>query len=262
MSKTVHPSRLPQFASRWGCGCLAILAFGGGLLSCSPPREDASDEHQTSVGALLTMNPQSPDHPLRLTPASGVSNAFLLNYSLPQPQSPHEKLGDLYLIDNGMRAITSEITRQSNGTYLVQWDTRFAADGTHVLRVALVIPPGKKILGPERSETITNPIQFDPSSTAFGHQVCITATLQMQRVNYRIEFYDSKDALVNTIEGHTDNGLIDAVWNLKTPAGTTRKDETFQAHVFIQPRLGDASQTTNFLGPFPISLLRVGAIEP
>jgi hypothetical protein len=80
-------------------------------------------------------------------------------------------------------------------------------------------PFEKKIVGPKRTEMVTNLVCFDPASTSFGSQIWIHGTLAVPSVDYRIEFYDMTNALLKTITGRTEGGIIDAIWPCTTAEG-------------------------------------------
>jgi hypothetical protein len=166
-------------------------------------------------------------------------------------------------VDNGV-LYSHEFIRQTNGTYLVYWNTTFVTYGSHALQVALLMPPRSEVYGVKRIEIVTNLIRFDPGSTSFGTRVSIDGILHVDAADYRIEIYDTTNNLLKTITGHTDKRAIGEVWNLTTTNGQIRTDQEFTAKVYIRPTAtngfsAEGSNATPFCGPYPLSLLRQGA---
>jgi hypothetical protein len=128
-----------------------------------------------------------------------------------------------------------EFTWQTNGGYLVEWDTVFASFGPHALQVTICGPVGRRITGPVRTETVTNLICFDPASTSFGTKIWVHGTLAVRSADYRVEFYDMTNTPLKTVTGHTEKGIIDTTWPCTMADGHVRNDQEFKAEVFISP---------------------------
>ena len=91
-------------------------------------------------------------------------------------------------MDNGKFSTPVEFTWQTNGGYLVEWDTIFASFGPYALQVTVCGPAGKRITGPVQTETITNLVCFDLASTSFGTKIWIHGILAVRSADYRVEF--------------------------------------------------------------------------
>lgn len=106
---------------------------------------------------------------LTLTLATPGKEPFALTYSMPfktnssnYPHFPEDIIANfrgLQLFDNGCEVQNCKIDQQTNGTYLIVWDTKNAASGKHNLNVQLMSAWHSKDIrvdGPVRTEIITN----------------------------------------------------------------------------------------------------------
>ena len=172
---------------------------------------------------------------LTLKPVLLGEGPFAFSYTIPFNIDVSSNRWGLTLRDNGKPAGFYEITRQTNGTYLVEWGALFATRGPHELQVALYRPHKRTVLGPSRLENVTNLVSFDPLQTSFRSQVRIRGSVAVPAAQYRIDFFDASNAPLATIVGHTENGMIDEVWPCTTSAGTVRNDRRFRADL-INPK--------------------------
>ncbi len=198
---------------------------------------------------ILGINPLSQDNPLKLTPVITGQEPCILTYSMPLSIDVDSNQCVLTLIDNGYPAGGYDFVQQTNGTNLVEWNTTFANNGSHILQVELSmpganvapedeyngIPAVNTVFGPMRSEINNNLVQFDRASTSFGGQAWIYGTLTVQSADYKIDIYDTNSILLKTITNHTDSGVLDEVWDLTTDGGEPRSDQEFNAKVYITP---------------------------
>ena len=65
---------------------------------------------------------------------------YMFTYSMPLNIDVHSNRWTLGLMDNGKDAGPCSFTFQTNGTYLVRWNTIFATYGPHILQVGLYRP--------------------------------------------------------------------------------------------------------------------------
>ena len=211
-------------------------------------------------------NSPAPDNSMVLVPVITGEEPFLLSYSVPVHTDLSTNRCVLELIDNGI-PVNHEFIRQTNGTYLVFWNTIFASYGSHILQVCLEKPTNRsKVYGPKRTEIVTNLIRFDPAATSFGSRACIDGTLHVPSADYRIDIYDTTNNFLRTIAGHTDEGIIHEIWNLTTTNGQVRNDQEFMAKVYIRPSVASnsnlvGSNAASFSVPYPLSLFREGRAE-
>ena len=141
---------------------------------------------------------------LTLKPVVTGEEPFTLTYSMPLTVDagsysyiPEDRIACLRLLqlnDNGRDVENCKIDRQTNGTYLVQWN---AAYGPHVLQVQLSFtvnnPFGSvHINGPEwktniawRIEDSTNLFQWDKSTGLELEQVRLRGSLQVPEADYK-----------------------------------------------------------------------------
>ena len=84
-------------------------------------------------------------------------------------------------------------------------------------------------------------MQFDPGTESFGSQMWFHGFLHIPSADYKIDIFDTNKTLLKTIAGHTEKGVIDEIWNLKTSDGQTRKDEEFASELFITPTAMDTN---------------------
>ena len=202
--------------------CSVVLLTS--LCACSRPSQ---------TGRLGGLN--SPDtNSLALTPVTSAEDSVLL-YTVPLGVDVRTNSPNIFLLDNGKFSTPVEFTWQTNGGYLVEWDTIFASFGPHALQVTVCGPAGKRITGPVQTKTITNLVCFDLASTSFGTKIWIHGTLAVRSADYRVEFFDVKNMPLDTITGHTEKGIIDATWPCTTTDGHYRGDQEFKAEVFITP---------------------------
>ncbi len=198
---------------------------------------------------ILGTNPLVQDNLLTLTPIITGEEPYILTYSMPLSTNVESSRCVLTLLDNGYSAGGYEFIQQTDGTYLVKWNTTFANNGMHVLQVQLGMPgsglplnddgtepmqPVLSVLGPMQIENVNNIIQFDPDDTSFGSQISYSGTLAVQSANYEIDIYDTNAVLLTTITGSATNGTIDETWDLKVN-GKVRNDDEFDAQIYITP---------------------------
>lgn len=198
----------------------------------------------------LGMDLPALENSLALNPVTTGEEPFILTYSIPlnvevstwthipKDYTAHQRI--LMLLDNGKHAQYYEFIRQSNNTYLVKWNTTPACYGKHTLQLLLAFGAlGRyQVYGPKRTETVTNLVQWDGDSTGFGGRTWFHGFLHVPSADYKIDIYDTNKNLLNTITGHTDKGVIDEIWDLKTADGkrrNKRKDEEFEAQVYVTP---------------------------
>ena len=196
---------------------------------------------------ILGTNPLVQDNPLTLVPVITGQEPYILTYSMPLSVDVSSNDCALRLTDNGSDAGAYDFIQQTNGTYMVEWNTTFASNGPHFLQVGLDMPgfvlakdasgaqPVLSVAGQTRIENINNPILLDLDDTSFGSQAVFTGTLTVQSADYEIDIYDTNNTLLNIITNHTDNGVINEVWNLTITNGETRDDEEFDAQLYITP---------------------------
>ncbi len=196
---------------------------------------------QRRVQEVFGTNLAATQNSLNLVPIITCNEPFTLSYSIAfTAPVPSLRFGVLKLEDNGKEAYAYAFKAQPAGGYRVEWNTTFCTNGQHTIQAVLLLPGSLhsrigNICGPTRMEKVTNIIQIDPGSTEFGTQMWFHGFLQVQTADYRIEIFDSQTNLLKTITGHTDKGVIDEIWDLKTANGQIRKDEEFASKIFIRP---------------------------
>jgi hypothetical protein len=190
---------------------------------------------------------------LTLTPVITNEEPFVLTYSMPlkldvatwayQPSDTSAQGCEMFLDDNGNDAHAYEITRQTNGTYLVKWNTIYESYGPHTLQIHLFFPGPKPhtVEGPKRIEMVTNILQIEPGTESFGSRMWFHAFLHVPSADYRIDIFDTNKALLKTIAGHTERGVIDEIWDLKTTNGQVRQDEEFYSEIYVTPTVTDTN---------------------
>ena len=231
---------------------------------------------------ILGINPLSQDNPLRLTPVITGQEPYILTYSMPLSIDVDSNQCVLSLLDNGFPAGGYDFVQQTNGTYLVEWNTTFAANGSHILQVEFGMPgsrlplndngtepvqPVLSVAGTTRIENVYNLIQIDPDDTTFGSQVLYSGTLAVQSADYEIDIYDTNNVLLKTITNHTDSGVIEEVWDLTTDTNQPpRNDDEFDAQIYITPsetvnglRAQVHSDNSNSSKPIPIWKFKNGS---
>jgi hypothetical protein len=203
-------------------------------------------------------------NPLTLTPVIIGQEPYILAYSMPLTTDVSTNKCILTLLDNGVPALGYDFIQQTNGTYLVAWNNTFASFGFHALQVRLSMPgitvprndtseaqTINSVLGAPRLENVSNLVQFDPDTSLFISQAWIYGTLVIQSADYKIQIYDTNNILLTTITNHTDNGVIDEVWDLTTSTNQSpRDDQEFNALIYITPT---TSGTSNVGSPAPQS---------
>jgi len=245
-------------AARSQLNAIAAIAVVALLLSCSKQSDEDVDVHGNGLTRyaerVLGVDPLAPTNPLVLIPVVTGEEPFVLTYEVPVRTDVLSNRCELFLWDNGTAADTSEIKRHTNGTYLVTWDTLFAAFGQHALQLRLGTPFPLSVFGPKRMENVTNLVQFDPASTSFGGKIHIEGKLHCGSADYRIDISDINTNLVKTIFGHTDKGAIKQGWDLRDDAGQVRDDQEFRAKVYIRPTPAGVSNGAPPNAGFPPSL--------
>lgn len=184
---------------------------------------------------------------LALTPVVTGEEPFILTYSVPSRveaatmggYSPSNQLAQtrlLTLLDNGHDASACDISRQTNGIYLVKWNTVFASYGTHMLKIRLYFPwtGTHNVDGPKRDETITNIVQWEYDGFGFGRTRTWFHGWLHVPADYQIEIYDTNNILLKTI-GAKNKKIISEIWDYKPTNGQPHSAEDFKARVYITP---------------------------
>jgi hypothetical protein len=212
---------------------------------------------------ILGTNPTNSDNPLILTPVITGQEPYILTYSMPLSIGVDSNRCNLRLLDNGVTARGYCFTQLTNGSYQVRWNTTFSSYGPHVIQVQLSMPGAtipsndiddtqtiNDVRGTPCFETVNSLAQFDPDTSLFIDRAWIYGTLQVQSADYEIDIYDTTNNLLTTITNHTDNGVIDEVWDLTTDTNTpARTDEEFNAKIYITPTSASSSQTQSAIHP-------------
>ena len=196
---------------------------------------------------FLATNPLIQDNPLKLTPVITGQEPYILTYSMPLNVDVSSNHCQLVVLDNGVNAGGYDFSPQINGTYLVEWNTTFAANGFHTLQVELSMPGYRlprnasgtqavlAVFGLIRLENVQNIVQLDPDETSFGSQAAFSGALAVQSADYQIQIFDTNSVLLTTITNHTDTGQMSETWDLTDSNGTTRSDEEFRAALTVMP---------------------------
>jgi hypothetical protein len=236
----------------------AVTASTALLLSCSKYGDEDVDLHGNGLTRyaerVLGVDPLAPTNPLVLIPVVNGEEPLVLTYEVPVRPDVRSNRCDLFLLDNGKVAEACEIERRTNGTYLVAWDTLFAAFGEHALQLELAIPYQSRtnVFGPKRMLNVTNLVQFTLASTSFRSWVFIEGKLQCRSADYKMEFFDTNSRLLRTIFGHTDKGAIEQRWDLQDENGRVRDDTEFEAKVYIAPTPAGSDSSASSSGVFPL----------
>ena len=96
----------------------------------------------------------------------------------------------------------------------------------------------------KRNEYVHNLARFDPDN-CFVNWYWISASLVVSNASYRIDCCDTNNNLLRTIVGHTDKGVIDEKWDLKTTDGQIRDNYRFELKVYIWPNLANTNGLMN-----------------
>jgi hypothetical protein len=204
------------------------------------------------------MDLQVLERSLVLTPVVTGKEPFILTYTIPLnmdasadgylPNDENAQRRTLVLQDNDRSPGGYYFIRQTNGTYLIKWNTTFASYGLHTLRVCLrfggLDRNRTKVFGPTRTENVTNIVQWEYDATGFGSRTWFHGFLHMRSADYKIAICDTNKNLIKTISGHTEKGVIDEIWDLTTAKGkrrSKRNDEVFEAQVYITPTITDTN---------------------
>jgi probable HAF family extracellular repeat protein len=76
--------------------------------------------------------------------------------------------------------------------------------------------------------TVFNEISFPDWWDAFGeNSLLFRATSAHSEVDWQVHIYDSQNAYVGTANGHSPNGNIEVVWDLRDSEGVKREDSQF-----------------------------------
>ena len=229
---------------------------------------------------ILRTNPLVPDNPLTLTPVITGQEPYILTYSMPLSVDVNSSNCVLTLLDNGDDAGAYDFVQQGNGTCLVEWNTTFAANGSHVLQVGLDMPgyalpknaggvqPVLSVGGNARLENVNNIIQLDVDDVPFGNQAVFSGTLAVQSADYEIDIFDTNNVPLNTITGHTDSGTLYEVWDLTDYGGETCSDDEFDVQIYITPTANSNASQANVqangltpYGPIPVWKFKSGSCD-
>lgn len=231
---------------------LIVLIINGAGSRWQKQRADImplSDKVKAAFGMQLSNLEIS----LKLTPVVTGEEPFMLTFSVPlqidmagygyYPDDANARNRVLHLFDNGNDADGYDISRETNGAYIIRWNTTFASYGTHILQVRLDFPwrGSHSVEGPERVETITNILQWDYGESGFGRWTAFRGALQVTSANYSIIIYDTNKYLMARIDGHTDKGLIDEVWNVHPTNKYAWSDDDLRAEVYVTPTIIDTN---------------------
>ena len=146
-------------------------------------------------------------------------------------------LGDLacatLLIDGAKFAGDGVLGSPTNSPWRFDMDTAYLQNGTHTLQVAVTW------LNPDNSNgnnvnitrysdpvtiTVSNVINYPNWEPEIGEMGISAYFLQtvFTNVDWQIDIYDASNDLAQTLVGHTDDGLIEAYWNMMDTNGVTR----------------------------------------
>jgi len=220
------------------------------------------------VKSKLGMDLLDLEKSLALTPVVTGEEPFILTYTVPSkveaatmggyfPNNQTAKMRLLTLLDNGKDAEGYDIDRQTNGTYLVKWNTVFASYGSHILQMRLYLAwtGAHSVDGPKRTEIVTNIVQWEYDGFGFGRTRTWFHGWLHVPADYRIEIYDTNSVLIKTINA-TNRGIISEIWDYKPEKGQPYWAEDFIAKVFVRPTLATTntvigSNTNWILVPYP-----------
>ncbi len=198
---------------------------------------------------------------LALTPITTGEEPFALTFSMPLkvdaaclvyppslsyiPSDYKASFRTLHLFDNGNEVDNFEIDRQTNNTYLVRWRTIYAPYGTNTLQMRLsfdYVPyHNASVLGPKRTEIVTNILQWDYTASGFERWAEFHGFLQVTSADYSIYIFNTNNSLMQRIDGHTDKGVIDKVWNIHPTNKYAWSDDDLEAKVYITPTITDTN---------------------
>jgi hypothetical protein len=217
---------------------------------------------------ILATNPLIQDNPLKLKPVITGYEPSILGFKVELGTNFDRSKCQLSLLNNGKLAEGCELVLSSNGIYQAVWNSTFTDYGEHTLQVALNMPgvslpknsPEKQQVnvcyGSLQQSAVTNLVRFYPDTFLFATAGCIFGELTVQSADYRIEIYDTTNNLLTTITNHTDNGVIDEVWDLTVKTNLPpRNDAEFNLLVYITKTgagVGHglpASQGANYIDP-------------
>ncbi len=251
------PMQEERIGKRAALGFAALIAFAATIcVSCS--NSDSADEDLMDVvhSNGLTLRSErilgldsSASNPLVLTPIITGEEPFTLSYKVPVHVDVSTKRCELKLLDNGKLADAYIFTKQTNDGYILDWTTIFAESGHHDLQVMMRIPFHTNVCGPSRREMITNLVRFDPSATTFGSRLWIHGFLSIPSADYRIAISDTNKVLLKNISGHTEKGVIDEIWDLRSEDNDVRRDEQLGVLVFVTPTVKDTNGIIRSNGP-------------
>jgi hypothetical protein len=217
------------------------------------------------VKCRLGMDLKDLENSLTLTPVITGEEPFILTYSMALkvdaassgmmgtyiPSDRTAQTRHLALLDNGKDAHLYEIDRQTNGTYLVRWNTTAASYGSHRLQVSLFFSLTKPQIvdGPIRSETVTNMLQWDYDLTGFGRWIDFHGFLQVTSADYSIQIFDTNNFLMKRIDGHTDKGVIKERWDSHPTNKYAWTEEDLKVRVYITPTIADTNGSVKSNAP-------------
>jgi len=218
-------------------------------------------DHRTlaeKVKSCLGMDLTNLQNSLTLAPVAAGSGQFMLAFSLPLTidAASDSYLPDgfgkfrlLHLQDNGAEANGYEISRQTNGTYLVKWNTLFAAYGPHALQVRFAFPTHgsydtAEVFGSNLETTVTNILQWEYDGVGFGPKRTWFHGWLHESADYQIKIYNTNNTLVKIIYA-TNKTVIDEKWDYKPTDGQAQSAADFTAQVFVTPTVTNTSGLTN-----------------
>lgn len=165
---------------------------------------DNSPSLSHKVKSTFGMDLLDLENSLVLTPVVTGEEPFMLTYSMPlkmdagtmtgyYPDDESAQWRMLVLLDNGKDAHGYKINRQTNGIYLVKWNTTFATNGAHALQIRLYFPAAgaHSVDGPRRIETVTNILQWEYDGSGFGRRTNFRGFLHVPSADYSIQIYDT-----------------------------------------------------------------------
>jgi hypothetical protein len=111
-------------------------------------------------------------------------------------------------------------TRMSNGVHQVSLSTQWRDTNGNLAEAD----------SPPISVTVSNEVSFEnwmPQFGELGNSLLIRATSAHTNTDWYIDVYDSSYSYIGTFGGHTDDGDIQAVWNLIGPYGEPHTNDNF-----------------------------------
>lgn len=189
----------------------------------------------------LHTNPRVADNPLTISVADNTELSGFVQLPLTK-LSPVIQNPSIGLFVNNLPGAESFLSQGPDGTWLLNWNTFFLANGVYSLKARFQYRPDatfgneSSVLGPTTTVVVTNLVRFDQLTSRFSDFLVIDATVATPNATYRVDLYDVDGSPLVYTTGAISNGQIQLYWDLTDGAGNQLSSNSINSRFTITPQ--------------------------